>query len=168
MMKEHPIYNNILVSEDGSIYSTGKNYKLPRKLKECLDENGYTRVGIQVGSYNQKKRAVHRLVAETYLPNPNNYSDVHHKDHNPRNNHLSNLEWCPHKKNCEYSRDKIGQNKSQKWLIENIKTGETFYIFNMSKWCEENNLDRANLHKTFTKSDKIKQHKGFRIIKKGE
>jgi len=103
MMQNHPLYNNILVSEDGDIYSTGKNYKSPRKLKESFDERGYARVRIQVGLYNQRKKSVHRLVAETYLPNPLNLSDVHHKDNNPRNNNLDNLEWVSHKQNCELS-----------------------------------------------------------------
>jgi hypothetical protein len=167
-MKNHPLYDNILVSKDGNIYSTGKNYKSPRKLKESLDERGYARVRIQVELYTQKLKAIHRLVAETYLPNPHNLPEVHHKDNNPRNNNLDNLEWVTHKENCKLSRNNIGRNKAEKWLIEDINTKETFYIFNMSEWCEKNKLNRSNLHKTFTHSHKIKQHKGYRIIKKGE
>ena len=40
---------------------------------------------------------VHRLVAEVYLPNPNNYEYVKHKDGNRMNNHVSNLEWDPNR-----------------------------------------------------------------------
>ena len=116
-----------------------------------------------MGLYNQKLRAVHRLVAETYLPNPYNLSDVHHKDNNPRNNNLDNLEWVTHKQNCELSRDNIGRNKAAEWKILHIESKETFVIRNLSKWCEENNLNRSNLHKTLTK---VNQHKGYKILEK--
>jgi len=162
-MKEHPIYRNILVAKDGGIYSTGKNYKSPRKLKESFDERGYARVRIQVGLYNQRLRSVHRLVAETYLTNPHNLSDVHHKDNNPKNNNLDNLEWVTHKQNCQLSRNTIGRNKAAEWRILHIETNETFVIKNLSKWCEENNLNRSNLHKTLTKKN---HHKGYRILEK--
>ena len=42
----------------------------------------------------QKKVNIHRLVAETFIPNPHNYDSVDHKDRNKHNNHVSNLEWC--------------------------------------------------------------------------
>jgi hypothetical protein len=162
-MKEHPVYNKILVTKDGNVYSMGKNYKTPRKLKESFDERGYVRVRVQVGLYEQKQRSVHRLVAETYLPNPNNLCEVHHKDNNPMNNNLDNLEWVTHKQNCQYSRDNIGQNKAAEWKILNIKSNETFVVKNLSKWCEENGLNKANLHKTLKKKN---HHKGYRILEK--
>jgi len=48
----------------------------------------------------QKKVFVHRLVAEHFMPNPNNLSDVHHIDSNPQNNDISNLMWLSHRDNC--------------------------------------------------------------------
>jgi hypothetical protein len=79
------------------------------------------------------------------------------------NNNLDNLEWVSHKQNCELSRDSIGQNKAAEWKILHIESKETFVIKNLAKWCEENNLDRANLHKTLTK---VNQHKGYKILEK--
>ena len=45
---------------------------------------------------------VHRLVALHFIPNPNNYPEVNHKDENKQNNTVDNLEWCDRKYNCNY------------------------------------------------------------------
>lgn len=47
--------------------------------------------------------SIHRLVAEAFIPNPNNLPEVNHKDENVQNNRVDNLEWCNHLYNCEYS-----------------------------------------------------------------
>lgn len=50
----------------------------------------------------QKICQVHRLIANTFIPNPNNYPEVNHIDENKTNNAVSNLEWCDHKYNNNY------------------------------------------------------------------
>ena len=47
----------------------------------------------------------HRLVAMAFIPNPNNYDTINHKDFNTQNNCVENLEWCTQKYNNKYSRD---------------------------------------------------------------
>ena len=49
-----------------------------------------------------KHYLVHRLVANAFIPNPNNLPEVNHKDENPSNNNVSNLEWCDRKYNNLY------------------------------------------------------------------
>lgn len=53
------------------------------------------------GEKSPKK--VHRLIAETFLPNPEELSDVNHKDQDKYNNSLDNLEWCSRSYNIKYS-----------------------------------------------------------------
>ena len=58
---------------------------------------------------------VHRLVAKAFIPNPNNLSDVNHKDENRKNNNVENLEWMSHVDNCNYGtrndRSKVKRSK---------------------------------------------------------
>ena len=48
------------------------------------------------------KRQVHNLVATAFIENPNNYIEINHKDENPSNNCVDNLEWCSHIYNSNY------------------------------------------------------------------
>lgn len=57
---------------------------------------------------------VHRLVANAFLPNPQNLPCVNHKDGNPSNNDVSNLEWCSYSDNVRHSIDVLGNNPA-KW-----------------------------------------------------
>ena len=57
-------------------------------------------------------RNVHRLVAEAFLPNPNNYPVINHKDRNRTNNNVDNLEWCTQKYNVNYQGAQSSKYKS--------------------------------------------------------
>lgn len=70
-------------------------------LAPRLRKAGYLGVGLY--SKNKcKYYLVHRLVALAFIPNPNNYPQVNHKDENPANNRADNLEWCTSKYNNNY------------------------------------------------------------------
>lgn len=85
------------VSNYGEVYSIHSN----KLLKPTLDKDGYARV-VLYKNRQRKTFGVHRLVAITYIPNPNNYPCMNHKDENKQNNAADNLEWCTIKYNNNY------------------------------------------------------------------
>ncbi len=84
------------VDADGNIYSlTGKI------MRQQASNSGYLTVNIC--DIDKKRRLnVHRIVAIAFIPNPDNLSDVNHKDLNKRNNRASNLEWTTHTENIRH------------------------------------------------------------------
>ena len=64
-------------------------------------KHGYLKVKLKNETGN-KTFQVHRLVAEAFIPNPNNLPQVNHKDENKKNNNVENLEWCDHLYNVNY------------------------------------------------------------------
>lgn len=92
-------YEGYQVSNLGNVRSF--KYGKMRFLKPCSDKNGYLIVTLYKNS-SSKKCKVHRLVAMAFIPNPNNLSMVNHKDENPSNNIVSNLEWCNASYNNNY------------------------------------------------------------------
>lgn len=89
------------VSNLGRVKSLYKGMGKERYLKPIDNGKGYLHVYL---SLNGAKRPfiIHRLVATTFIPNPNEFSDVNHKDEDKSNNKVSNLEWVSHIYNCNY------------------------------------------------------------------
>lgn len=84
------------VVESKNQFGTFTSHIKERVLEPVLNSYGYLEVGLSKNGKTRMKK-VHIIVAQTFLPNPNNYSDVHHKDHNPRNNNVENLMWISNK-----------------------------------------------------------------------
>ena len=71
----------------------GRVIRKEKLLTIHMTKDGYPKVRLQHGEEDKTAR-VHRLVAETFIPNPNGYETVNHIDGNKLNCHVSNLEWC--------------------------------------------------------------------------
>ena len=126
-----PDFTGYFATKTGKIYSLipigcrnrfDKNkWCKPKELKYRVTKNNYCRVYMRRDSTNKREDVyVHRIIATLFIPNPLNLSDVNHKDNNPLNNNVNNLEWLSHKDNLEYgfshgnkNRDKYGRFKSK-------------------------------------------------------
>ena len=119
------------VSNTGKVKSlermkwNGKGYqKIPEKILEGVDDgHGYLHVNLcKDGKETSCK--VHRLIAQAFLPNPNNLPEVNHKDEDKTNNCVENLEWCSRSYNINYgTRNKKASEKlkGKKHSEEHIK-----------------------------------------------
>ena len=105
---------------DGLYYVTscGRvwSYKNNMFLSQWITKKGYCAVNLWKNGV-RKQVLVHRLVASTYIDNPNNMNQVNHKDEVKTHNWVKNLEWCTNKYNTTYS---------QGFKIKCVETGSTF------------------------------------------
>lgn len=114
-MKEE--YKKIKNFSHYRIYNTGKIYSefINRFITPTKDSGNYLQNTIVDDFGNRKTIKTHRLVAMAFLPNPNNYPDVNHKDFNRQNNNVENLEWCTEEYNTHYTRDNHLEYNSQSY-----------------------------------------------------
>lgn len=128
------------VTEEGQVWS----YRSNKFLKSNPDKDGYLKIGL----YKEKNRKyffLHRLVAEAYIPNPENKPQVNHKDENKQNNNINNLEWFTVKENINYGTRNI---KTQKALSKPIYCVELDRVFEgAAAAARELNLNRSGITK---------------------
>ena len=129
------------VSNKGNIYSVERrdsrgNRCGGRILKTKYGGKGYRQVNMYKNG-KSKTTFVHRIVADAFIPNPENLPQVNHIDEDKDNNNVKNLEWCTHKHNMNHGtlKERTAQALSKKVKATNIKTGE-FLTFNSAKEAE--------------------------------
>lgn len=103
----YEVSNKGRIRRKDRIVKSGKGWHREIKsdiLKMRTHVSGYKTVHLRVNEigYNRSTVRVHRLVAEAFVPNPNNYPCVNHKDENKANNNADNLEWCTIAMNNSY------------------------------------------------------------------
>lgn len=128
------------VTEDGRIWS----YRSKKFLKPGKHSGGYLKVALCKNG-QKLSHYVHRLVAAAYLPNPNNYTDVNHRDENKQNNDVSNLEWCDHSYNMNYG---TRNEKIAKAISKSIRCIETDVIYKSIKEAgQQTGLNQSSISK---------------------
>ena len=113
-------------------YPNGFTYHYnERLLKGYKDSLGYIVYSLQISNKNVLIKKGHRLVAETFIPNPDNLPCVNHKDENPSNNKLDNLEWCTVEYNNNYGTRKEKLRKTSGIRVAQYTTdGKLIKIWN--------------------------------------
>ena len=113
-------YSKYYATEDGKIWSEKSHKFLSQSLR-----GEYLKVSLFVDG-EIKTESVHRLIAETFIPNPNNLPMVNHKDENKLNNNVDNLEWVSAETNCNYGNrnNKISKTNKEKFKDTEIKRGK--------------------------------------------
>lgn len=157
-------YPNYEVSNVGRVRNKTTKYVLkPQQFVGkkyyyvALSENGI-----------QKKKRIHRLVAEAFIPNPNNLPEINHLDEDPSNNCADNLEWCSKSYNVNYgTRNKragekmIGNTNGISYKVQKYSLDGKFLeeYRSLKQASEMNNIPKGNLSAYFSKG--WKQCGGF-------
>ena len=106
------------VSNYGRVKSLKRNTAHERIMKPIKDSYGYLIVCLNKNG-KQTNKKIHRLVAEAFIPNPNNLPQVNHKNEIKTDNRVENLEWCDNKYNTRYGTrgERIGLTRRKTYIF---------------------------------------------------
>lgn len=150
------------VRRNGSFFSVRSKIKKPYK-----DRHGYLQVRLQKNQKG-KNKSVHRLVAEAFIPNPDNKPEVNHKNGVRTDNRIENLEWVSRNENIQHSYDFLGHKRLHRFgrdnpnckIVLKIKDGVIIQEFFGAKAAAESvGACVSSIQRACT--DKIKTCKGF-------
>lgn len=121
-----PTNPRYLVSNKGRCLGLTRGDKSRVTLSANVSNIGYAEYKLLVDG-KPKTVSAHRIVAETFIPNPNNLSDVHHIDEDKMNNDVDNLMWVSHKENCNLGTVKARISKKSRAKWDRFRTWEREY-----------------------------------------
>lgn len=136
-------------------WSNGNHFLKEKYLKTYLDKDLYERINLYEKG-KVKHYFVHRLVAQAFIPNPNNLPQVNHIDENKTNNCVNNLEWCTVEYNNNYgtrtaratnSNDykKLALLNNKKIYGKNLQSGEIIHFNSIKEASEHLNTRSASI-----------------------
>lgn len=140
VIKEFPKYE---ISTFGNV----RNIETKKILKQKNNPNGYKSISLVLNDKTSITKSIHRLVALTFIPNPENKPTVNHKDHNPLNNNVSNLEWFTQLEQVKHRRTNNKEKGARAiWRIDK-NTGEKLELYQTvslaAKWVLDNGLSNT-------------------------
>lgn len=131
------VYKDFEVFENGDIYLIDSGRKIFLKQYAVCEKRDYRQVTVSKNG-KQRQYLVHRLVAEAFIPNPENKPQVNHIDGNPSNNNANNLEWVTQSENNKHSLENL------KEKFDCIFCGEkTFSKRKICKECRQKLYDKG-------------------------
>lgn len=126
-----------------------------RILKSRTSKNGYNQISL-LKDGKLKTFYIHRLVAQAFIPNPNNLPQVNHKDEDKTNNNVVNLEWCDNEYNINYGTTKKRISKSRSIpVIQLTLDGELVRLWESAKETAKEGFYPTSVTKC------CKKHKGY-------
>lgn len=160
-INEPRVKDYYFINEYGDVYSYFKENE-PIKLKYRSDKDGYYDTSLQLKDDRRMAFRVHRLVALTFIPNPNNYPVTNHMDTNKNNNHISNLEWTTISANTQHAYDNnlIKHGRIRK-VITIDENGKSIIFDSVKDTCKYYNYDVSCISKMC--SGKLKPYKKGRL-----
>lgn len=105
-------------------FKNDRSCKAIRILTQKINRNGRVCVHLSDGKDKDFHPNVHRLVAKAFIPNPDNLPEVNHKDENPQNNHVDNLEWCTREYNFSYGTGQLRAHEGHKKKVAQISVDD--------------------------------------------
>lgn len=140
------------VSNTGKVRSFIRKSELqsPWHLIKPHITRGYAFIALYTNKVKRSKNfLLHRLVAQAFIPNPNNYPEINHKDENKLNNAVDNLEWCTRSYNMCYGTARFRQGISASAQVEQL----TIENIPIAHYCSVpiaakiNGIDASSIHK---------------------
>ena len=141
----------------GSTYGRVWNVKRQRYCVPSKKPNGYMSVNLYDNYGKRKKELVHRLVALTYIPNPEHKPQVNHIDLVRDNNRVDNLEWVTIKENVEKS------TLPKKISVYDLYGNELYKFNSIREACLKLNLTESNVIECLSGRNRQKTHKGYKF-----
>lgn len=117
-----------------------------RVLKGSKNAGGYITVKLSKHGVTSTK-TIHRLVAETFIPKPENKPEINHIDEDKTNNKVDNLEWSTRKENINHGTrtERMGKTRSISIIATNIKTGEVEEFYGTSECARQLGLNTPSI-----------------------
>lgn len=153
------------IKKDYLVSNTGKIYSLNSKkiLKGGKFPNGYL---FCTFGRKSKNELIHRIVAETFIPNPHNLPCVDHINGNRQDNRVENLRWCTHKENSnfEIAKDRmIKAQSSKRKVYQYTLDGTLVEIYDsIGDAARKNNYLVSNIWSCCSHYGRIKTYKGYK------
>lgn len=163
-IKQIKEFSDYYVSVNGDIFSNKYGKLRLLKTYKSMSGKGYHMVDLRKDGKTFKK-LVHRLVAETFIPNQNLYNVVNHIDANIYNNCVDNLEWCTVKHNINQSYVTSGVDQTRNFV--NCFLYKDGNILGEFRSINEACMYARNLYGvSYSTLNKYRKTKGFEIVKK--
>lgn len=143
------------VTKDGRVFSSHSGREMKYETRRGYKE-------LQLNGGTRRYTGVHRLVAETFIPNPENKPFVNHIDGNGLNNHIDNLEWCTPAENSKHARDTGLDPTHVEVPVLCVETGIQYPA--LVEAAKAMNINVGNICRSYKSNGRLKA-KGFSFIK---